>query len=51
MIWGQWPSSSLWVIGLLVGINLLFTGWSLTMLAIASRAREGQAAAKGSGTA
>jgi uncharacterized membrane protein HdeD (DUF308 family) len=51
MIWGQWPSSSLWVIGLLVGINLLFTGWSLTMLAIAARARECRAAAKGSGTA
>jgi uncharacterized membrane protein HdeD (DUF308 family) len=31
------------VIGLLVGINLLFTGWSLTMVAIAARAREGQA--------
>jgi uncharacterized membrane protein HdeD (DUF308 family) len=46
MIWGQWPSSSLWVIGLLVGINLLFTGWSLTMLAMAAKAREGQTAGK-----
>ncbi len=27
-IWRQWPESSLWVIGLFVGIDLLFTGWS-----------------------
>jgi uncharacterized membrane protein HdeD (DUF308 family) len=33
------------VIGLLVGINLLFTGWSLTMMAITIRAHEGRAAA------
>jgi uncharacterized membrane protein HdeD (DUF308 family) len=40
----QWPASALWVIGLLVGINLLFTGWSLTMMAIAMRAHEGRVA-------
>src|SRR5919108_2439057 len=45
LIWTQWPGSALWVIGLLVGINLLFTGWSLTMMAIAIRAHEGRAAA------
>jgi uncharacterized membrane protein HdeD (DUF308 family) len=45
LIWTQWPGSGLWVIGLLVGINLLFTGWSLTMMAIAIRAHEGRAAA------
>jgi len=44
LIWMQWPASALWVIGLLVGINLLFTGWSLTMMAIAMRAHEGQVA-------
>jgi uncharacterized membrane protein HdeD (DUF308 family) len=38
MIWAQWPASGLWVIGLLVGIQLLFTGWSLVMLALAARA-------------
>jgi uncharacterized membrane protein HdeD (DUF308 family) len=38
MIWAQWPTSGLWVIGLLVGIQLLFTGWSLVMLALAARA-------------
>lgn len=44
LIWMQWPASALWVIGLLVGINLLFTGWSLTMMAIAMRAHEGRLA-------
>ena len=44
LIWSQWPASALWVIGLLVGINLLFTGWSLTMMAIAMRAHESQVA-------
>jgi uncharacterized membrane protein HdeD (DUF308 family) len=38
MIWAQWPASGLWVIGLLVGIQLLFTGWSVVMLALAARA-------------
>ena len=37
MIWRQWPESSLWVIGLFVGIDLLFNGWSLIMLALALR--------------
>jgi uncharacterized membrane protein HdeD (DUF308 family) len=34
MIWRQWPESSLWVIGLFVGIDLLFSGWSWVMLGI-----------------
>jgi uncharacterized membrane protein HdeD (DUF308 family) len=38
MIWAQWPYSGLWVIGLFVGIQLLFTGWSMVMLALAARA-------------
>lgn len=25
----HWPSSALWVIGLFIGIDLIFTGWSL----------------------
>ena len=37
LIWKQWPTSGLWVIGLLVGIQLLFTGWSLVMLALVAR--------------
>lgn len=35
MIWRRWPSGSLWVIGTLVGINLIFTGTTRLMLAIA----------------
>jgi uncharacterized membrane protein HdeD (DUF308 family) len=38
LIWAEWPASGLWIIGLLVGIQLLFTGWSLVMLALAARA-------------
>ena len=38
LIWSEWPASGLWIIGLLVGIQLLFTGWSLVMLALAARA-------------
>ena len=32
MIWRQWPVSGLWVIGLFVGIEMLFNGWSMLML-------------------
>lgn len=32
MIWRQWPSSSAWAIGVLVGINLLMGGTSGLML-------------------
>jgi uncharacterized membrane protein HdeD (DUF308 family) len=38
LIWAEWPYSGLWVIGLLVGIQLVFTGWSLVMLSLAARA-------------
>ncbi len=37
-IWRQWPESSLWVIGLFVGIDLIFNGWSWVMLGLAVRA-------------
>lgn len=33
----QFPSSALWVIGLLVGIEMMFSGWSFVMLALAAR--------------
>jgi uncharacterized membrane protein HdeD (DUF308 family) len=35
MIWQEWPGSSLLVIGLFVGIDLIFTGWIWVMLALA----------------
>jgi uncharacterized membrane protein HdeD (DUF308 family) len=37
LIWRQWPASTLWVIGLLVGIELVFSGWTWVMLAVAVR--------------
>jgi uncharacterized membrane protein HdeD (DUF308 family) len=39
LIWAQWPSSSLWVLGMLVGISLIFSGISRITLASAIRAR------------
>lgn len=35
MIWARWPSSALWAIGMLVGIDLLFMGWTMIALALA----------------
>lgn len=37
MIWNEWPLSGLWVIGLFVGIELLFYGWWLVSLALSAR--------------
>jgi uncharacterized membrane protein HdeD (DUF308 family) len=37
MIWRHWPSGSLWVIGTLVGINMIMTGTTRLMLALAIR--------------
>jgi uncharacterized membrane protein HdeD (DUF308 family) len=37
-IWRHWPWSGLWVIGLFVGIEMLFSGLSWLMLAMAFRA-------------
>lgn len=38
MIWRHWPTGSLWVLGVLVGIGLLMTGISRLMMALAIRA-------------
>jgi uncharacterized membrane protein HdeD (DUF308 family) len=37
LIWRQWPVSGLWVIGLFIGIEMLFNGWTLVMLALAAK--------------
>lgn len=37
LIWFHWPSSSVWAIGTLVGVNLLMTGISRLMVGIAAR--------------
>jgi uncharacterized membrane protein HdeD (DUF308 family) len=43
LIWRQWPLSGLWVIGLFVGIEMIFYGWSLVMLGMAARNLPGPA--------
>ena len=37
LIWKQWPSSALWVIGLFIGIDLILTGWSWVMLSLTAK--------------
>jgi uncharacterized membrane protein HdeD (DUF308 family) len=37
LIWRQWPISGLWVIGLFVGIDMIFNGWSLVMLGLTAK--------------
>jgi uncharacterized membrane protein HdeD (DUF308 family) len=37
MIYRQWPSSSAWVIGTLVGVSMIFSGISRVMLSLAVR--------------
>jgi uncharacterized membrane protein HdeD (DUF308 family) len=38
LIWLEWPASGLWVIGLFVGISLLFRGFNWIALGLALRA-------------
>ncbi len=37
MIWQQWPLSGLWVIGMFIGIDMIFYGWSSVMLGLSAR--------------
>jgi len=37
LVWRHWPSSSLWVIGALVGISLISTGVTRLMIGLAAR--------------
>ena len=37
MIWRSWPASSVWVIGTLVGISMIFSGFSRLMLSMAAK--------------
>jgi uncharacterized membrane protein HdeD (DUF308 family) len=37
ILWAQWPWDSLTIPGLFIGIQLLFYGWSLVMLAMTAR--------------
>ena len=37
LIWMQWPSAAAWAIGLLAGMNFLFSGLMMVMLGLAAR--------------
>jgi uncharacterized membrane protein HdeD (DUF308 family) len=45
MIWLQWPSSSVWAIGTLVGVNLLLTGITRLIVGLTGRSLARHAAA------
>jgi uncharacterized membrane protein HdeD (DUF308 family) len=42
MIYMQWPSSSLWAIGTLVGISMIFSGVARVMMSLAVRKATGE---------
>jgi uncharacterized membrane protein HdeD (DUF308 family) len=44
LIWREWPEAAFWVIGLFVGIDMLFDGWSLVITALTIRGIAGQRA-------
>jgi uncharacterized membrane protein HdeD (DUF308 family) len=37
IIYDAFPSSAMWVIGLLVGLEMIFNGWTWIMLALSIR--------------
>ena len=39
-IWRQWPASGLWVVGMLVGIELIVNGVTWSVLAVGVRTRQ-----------
>jgi uncharacterized membrane protein HdeD (DUF308 family) len=38
IVWAGWPETALWVPGLLLGINLIFTGWTLLYISLHHKA-------------
>ncbi len=41
-LWG-WPESSLWMVGMFIGISLVFDGWALVMIGWSLRQQSGSA--------
>ena len=37
LIWRSWPSRAIWVLGTLLGINMLFSGFARLMISLAAR--------------
>jgi uncharacterized membrane protein HdeD (DUF308 family) len=46
LIWAQWPSSAIWAIGLIVGIDLLFMGWTAITVGIGAHMAAGPTAGR-----
>ncbi|MFO1463418.1 MAG: HdeD family acid-resistance protein [bacterium] len=44
LLWRGWPATGLWFIGLYVGIDLIFHGWSWIMFALTARKLDAAAA-------
>ena len=40
IVWAGWPGTALWVLGLLLGINMIFLGWSLLNISLHHKALE-----------
>lgn len=34
IVWIGWPETALWLLGLLLGINMIFLGWSLLNISL-----------------
>jgi uncharacterized membrane protein HdeD (DUF308 family) len=51
MIYAQWPSSSAWAIGTLVGISMIFSGVARVMMSLAVRKAMDTASASSSSLA
>ena len=39
LIWSEWPGASLWVIGLFVGVSMIYNGWTWVILGLALKSR------------
>lgn len=51
LIYKQWPYSGMWVIGLFVGIELIFNGWAWVMLSVGLKQSIGNSPTGGTPTA
>jgi len=40
IVWVGWPGTTLWVLGLLLGFNMIFLGWSLLNISLHHNALE-----------
>jgi uncharacterized membrane protein HdeD (DUF308 family) len=40
IVWGGWPATAFWVLGVFIGVNLIFAGWARVMLALALRSSD-----------